>query len=74
KMLQASYGVLNLTHPELTKECYSIKPPYYEAIGHSGKIRKKNGTNPLECKWGDQENSTPGITLTSVTGKGVCIG
>ncbi|NXE44473.1 ENV1 protein, partial [Ptilorrhoa leucosticta] len=77
KMIQASYQVLNQTHPKLTKECwlcYSIKPPYYEAMGYPGRARGKNGTNPPECVWGGRDQNAPGITLASVTGKGICVG
>ncbi|NWV44563.1 ENV1 protein, partial [Grantiella picta] len=77
KMIQASYQVLNQTHPELTKECwlcYSIRPPYYEAIGHLGNVTEKNGTNPPECQWEKRDKDAPGITLSSVTGKGICVG
>ncbi|NWV58420.1 ENV1 protein, partial [Daphoenositta chrysoptera] len=77
KMIQASYQVLNQTHPELTKECwlcYSNKPPYYEAVGYIGQLREINGSNPSECQWGTRDTSTPGITLTSITGQGICVG
>ncbi|NWV44557.1 ENV1 protein, partial [Grantiella picta] len=77
KMIQASYEVLNQTHPELTKNCwlcYSNRPPYYEALGYPNKIRKVSGINPAECKWEGRENNSPGITLASVTGKGICVG
>ncbi|NWW14710.1 ENV1 protein, partial [Oreocharis arfaki] len=77
KMIQASYNVLNRTHPELTKECwlcYDIRPPFYEAIGFIGNVRRKSGSNPQECSWGRRDNNTPGITLAQVTGKGTCVG
>ncbi|NWX13887.1 ENV1 protein, partial [Aegotheles bennettii] len=76
KMIQASYLVLNETHPELTKECwlcYSVKPPYYEAIGYAATPKGANGSNPANCIWGEREKNIPGLTLTSITGKRVCI-
>ncbi|KFU83451.1 hypothetical protein M959_00067, partial [Chaetura pelagica] len=76
-MMRASYEVLNQTHPELTKECwlcYSVTPPYYEAIGLPSAPRLANGSNPTECNWGEKEKNIPGLTITSVTGKGVCLG
>ncbi|NXM17625.1 ENV2 protein, partial [Ploceus nigricollis] len=79
KILQASLTVLNQTFPNLTKECwlcYDIKPPFYEAIGSSAKIKKVKGTNPRECNWTNRNitEQTPGITLSKVTGKGICAG
>ncbi|NWX23423.1 ENV2 protein, partial [Aegotheles bennettii] len=77
KMIQASYLVLNETHPELTKECwlcYSVRPPYYEAIGYAATPKRANGNNPSRCNWGERERNIPGITLASITGKGTCLG
>ncbi|NXR84707.1 ENV1 protein, partial [Pycnonotus jocosus] len=78
-IMQASFEVLNQTYPNLTRECwlcYDIRPPFYEAVGSAANIRRIKGTNPKECRW-TQRNITeesPGITLSKVTGKGVCIG
>ncbi|NXA30621.1 ENV2 protein, partial [Ibidorhyncha struthersii] len=74
KLMQASYLVLNKTNPNLTKHCwlcYGIKPPFYEAVGVIEKPRCMNGTNPAQCIWDTEKH---GITLTQVTGKGVCVG
>lgn len=52
KVMQASYGIINKTNPELTKECwlcYNIRPPFYEGIGVTAKARRINGTNPAQC-------------------------
>ncbi|NWV58391.1 ENV2 protein, partial [Malurus elegans] len=77
KMIKASYGVLNKTHPELTQECwlcYSSKPPYYDALGYTKKPTIKSDSNPPECIWGNRDSNTPGITLASVIGQGICVG
>ncbi|NWW15076.1 ENV1 protein, partial [Falcunculus frontatus] len=77
KIMQASYNILNHTHPKLAKECwlcYNIRPPFYEAIGYTGPVRRKNGSNPRECSWGERDRNAPGITLEQVTGKGTCVG
>ncbi|NXR43613.1 ENV1 protein, partial [Zosterops hypoxanthus] len=80
KIMGASFEALNKTHPELTNGCwlcYDIKPPFYEAIGTTARIKRKNGTNPGECLWRQGKNSSenvPGITMTHVTGKGTCVG
>ncbi|NWS69265.1 ENV2 protein, partial [Crotophaga sulcirostris] len=76
-MMQALYLVLNATKPNLTNECwlcYSIRPPYFEAVGIKNKVKWSNGSNPHECNWGENKNQTQGITMQSVTGKGRCIG
>ncbi|NXS74361.1 ENV2 protein, partial [Pandion haliaetus] len=75
-MMQTSYLALNSTRPDLTEDCwlcYNVRPPYFEAVGKTNKIRWSNGTNPQECDWGEK-NRTRGITLQMVTGQGRCIG
>lgn len=77
KVMQASYGLLNNTYPNLTQECwlcYSIKPPYYEAVRSEANPRRRNGTNPRECLWKTGRESTPGLTIAQVIGKGICLG
>ncbi|RMC16014.1 hypothetical protein DUI87_08221 [Hirundo rustica rustica] len=77
KIMQASYGILNRTNPDLTRECwlcYNIRPPFYEAIGLTAKARRINGTNPKECLWKKTKESTQGVTLSQVTGQGRCVG
>ncbi|KFV74473.1 hypothetical protein N307_11615, partial [Dryobates pubescens] len=74
-IMRAAYLALNNTQPALTNECwlcYSIRPPYYEAIGHPHKVQWKNGTNPAECPW--NKNNTQGLTIQHVTGHGKCVG
>ncbi|NXU79963.1 ENV2 protein, partial [Oreotrochilus melanogaster] len=76
KILQATFKVLNETHPNLTSDCwlcYTLKPPFYEAIGITAKAKRINDTNPARCLW-KKENTQKGITLAKVTGKGRCIG
>ncbi|NXA93107.1 ENV2 protein, partial [Melanocharis versteri] len=77
KVMQASFKVLNQTHPGLTKECwlcYDIRPPFYEAIGVTTSVRRRNGTNPRECLWKQGRESTPRITLTQINRQGACVG
>ncbi|NXJ71994.1 ENV2 protein, partial [Rostratula benghalensis] len=78
KIMQASLGVLNKTNPELTKECwlcYNIRaPPFYEAIGITSEVKRINGSNPAQCLWKQNKETSQGITLSQVTGKGRCIG
>ncbi|NWV15911.1 ENV1 protein, partial [Ptilonorhynchus violaceus] len=79
KIMRASFEILNRTYPNLTRECwlcYDIRPPFYEAVGSSAKIRRANGSNPSQCNWVKRNitEDAPGITLSRVTGKGVCVG
>ena len=75
--MRASSSILNKTNPELTKGCwlcYNIRPPFYEAVGVAAKLRRLNGTNPSQCLWKKNKESTQGITLSQVTGQGRCVG
>ncbi|NWT18209.1 ENV1 protein, partial [Vireo altiloquus] len=74
-LLKGVYSMLNRTSPEITKHCwlcYDVRPPFYEAIGIPERFQLSNLTNPPECSWGETKSS--GITLTSVKGRGKCIG
>ncbi|NXK51851.1 ENV1 protein, partial [Chauna torquata] len=79
KIMQTSFEVLNKTYPNLTRECwlcYDIQPPFYEAVGTVAKIKRDNGTNPRKCIWTGRNitEDAPGITMSKVSGKGVCTG
>ncbi|NXP02037.1 ENV2 protein, partial [Certhia brachydactyla] len=77
KMMQATFELLNHTHPNLTKGCwlcYITSPPFYEALGSPAKSRRINGTNPKECFWRRGNDRTPGITIEQVKGQGRCVG
>lgn len=77
EVMQATFTVLNHTYPNLTEGCwlcYMMNPPFYEAIGSPAKVRRMNGTNPRECLWKQKGDSSPGITLGQVSGKGTCVG
>ncbi|NXM01207.1 ENV2 protein, partial [Tyrannus savana] len=76
-MLQASYQVLNTTNPNITEHFwlrYDIQPPFYEATGVEGRLRKANGTNPAQCLWSEESGRKQGMTMSQVSGKGKCIG
>ncbi|NXH83090.1 ENV2 protein, partial [Edolisoma coerulescens] len=71
--IQASYQMLNATNPNLTELCwlcYTIQPPFYEAIGVTAKPKRINGSNPSQCLWKRESSQSQGITLSQVTGKG----
>ncbi|NXU53721.1 ENV1 protein, partial [Turnix velox] len=77
KMLQATYGILNSTNSNPTKECwlcYNIRPPFYEAIGIIAPAKRVKGINPRECFWNKTKENTQGITLSEITGQGLCVG
>ncbi|NXP29547.1 ENV1 protein, partial [Scytalopus superciliaris] len=74
-MMEASYQVLNKTNPNLTEACwlcYGVKPPYYEALGMPFKARRLNGSNPSQCSW--ERDTTWGLTIEHITGRGRCVG
>ncbi|NXX51898.1 ENV1 protein, partial [Tricholaema leucomelas] len=77
KIIQASYQVLNKTHPNLTEHCclcYGIETPYYEAIGVDLRAERQNGSNPAQCQWKHDREPGWGLTMAQVTGRGRCIG
>ncbi|NWW64206.1 ENV2 protein, partial [Ifrita kowaldi] len=77
KIIQASYQMVTKTNPQLTKNCwlcYSIRPPFYEAIGIESKAKRVNGTDPAQCLWKKGKDQHQGLTLAQVMGKGRCVG
>ncbi|NXT29810.1 ENV2 protein, partial [Syrrhaptes paradoxus] len=73
KVINASYLVLNQTNPRATERCwlcFSIRPPYYEAISDLSEPIRTNESDPPQCNWGKDV----GVTLTQVAGRGRCIG
>ncbi|NWY63377.1 ENV1 protein, partial [Chionis minor] len=73
-LMNISFQILNKTYPNLTQPCwlcYDARPPYYEAVGIDKRPAIINGSNPGLCKWG---NNTQGISMSQVTGKGICFG
>lgn len=73
EVMNASYQLLNKTNPNMTEHCrlcFSIRPPYYDAIGDLGELTRTNESNPLQCNWGKDI----GVTLAQVTGSGRCVG
>uniref|UniRef100_A0A8B9IXY3 Envelope glycoprotein n=1 Tax=Amazona collaria TaxID=241587 RepID=A0A8B9IXY3_9PSIT len=73
-LMEATFQILKQAHPNLTKHCwlcYSVMPPYYEAIVVDSLPDHTTGSNPMQCNW---QNNTQGISLSQVTGKGRCIG
>ncbi|NXL82777.1 ENV1 protein, partial [Leptocoma aspasia] len=76
KLIEGVYRVLNVTNPKFTEQCwlcFSIRPPFYEAIGVLEKARRVEGSNPPQCTWNDTQTHQ-GLTLSAVTWKGLCIG
>ncbi|KAJ1068262.1 hypothetical protein K5549_019789, partial [Capra hircus] len=74
KLVKAAYATLNQTHPEATKccwLCYNLIPPYYKAVGLNASYDLANGTDPPQCRWGEQK---VGLTMREVWGKGLCMG
>ena len=73
RIMGASYQLLNKTDSNFTRHCwlcFSIRPPYCDAIGDLGEPTYTNTSNPTQCDW----EKDVGVTLTQVTGRGWCVG
>lgn len=70
-LMQGAFLVLNRTNPNVTQSCwlcYATSPPYYEGIAQ---IRSYNKTSDSsQCPWGENRK----LTLTAVSGSGLCLG
>ena len=74
KLVRAAYTTLNQTNPEATKSCwlcYTLYPPYYEAIGLDASYSLTTSIDPPKCHLGEQKVS---LTMRKVWGKGLCVG
>nr|P21415.2 RecName: Full=Envelope glycoprotein; AltName: Full=Env polyprotein; Contains: RecName: Full=Surface protein; Short=SU; AltName: Full=Glycoprotein 70; Short=gp70; Contains: RecName: Full=Transmembrane protein; Short=TM; AltName: Full=Envelope protein p15E; Contains: RecName: Full=R-peptide; AltName: Full=p2E; Flags: Precursor [Gibbon ape leukemia virus]AAC96083.1 envelope protein [Gibbon ape leukemia virus]ALV83304.1 envelope protein [Gibbon ape leukemia virus] len=70
-LVQGAFLTLNATNPGATESCWlclAMGPPYYEAIASSGEVAYS--TDLDRCRWGTQGK----LTLTEVSGHGLCIG
>ena len=69
-----TYGALNHSSPNATQSCwlcYTLNPPYYEAVGLNATYNLSTLSNPLQCSWGDRK---VGLTMKEVWGSGTCLG
>ena len=74
KLVRAAYTTLNQTNPEATESCwlcYTLYPPYYEAIGLNASYSLTTSIDPPKCHLGEQKVS---LTMRKVWGKGLCVG
>ena len=74
KLVRAAYTTLNQTSPEATESCwlcYTLYPPYYEAIGLNASYSLTTSIDPPKYHWGEQKVS---LTMKEVWGKGLCVG
>lgn len=70
-LMQGAFSVLNVINPEATESCWlclAVAPPYYEGIAVLGQIIFTS--DHTQCPWGTQSK----LTLTEVSGFGVCLG
>lgn len=71
-LVQGAYLALNLTNPDRTQECWLClvsRPPYYEGVAIQG-----NYTNSTSAPAGCTANPQHKLTLSEVSGRGLCIG
>uniref|UniRef100_U3KMW6 Uncharacterized protein n=1 Tax=Oryctolagus cuniculus TaxID=9986 RepID=U3KMW6_RABIT len=72
-LLSAMYQVLNVTNPNETRSCwlcYEMRLPFYEAVGITGNYSVS--PNSQGCQ--REQKAPAGLTVPSVTGKGLCVG
>lgn len=70
-LIQGAFLVLNRTNPNVTQSCwlcYASSPPYYEGIAQTRGYNKT--TDSSQCPWGENRK----LTLTAVSGSGLCLG
>lgn len=70
-LIQGAFKVLNGTRPNMTESCWlclSSGPPYYEGIATMGTFNSTTSHNA--CTWDSKKK----LTLTEVSGQGVCLG
>ena len=73
-LIKESYGALNHSNPNVTQSCwlcYTLHPPYYEAVGLNATYNLSTLSNPSQCSWGDRK---VGLTMKEVWGLGTCLG
>nr|WBM84729.1 MAG: envelope protein [Hervey pteropid gammaretrovirus] len=71
-LVQGAFLALNATDPEATRSCWlclALGPPYYEGIASLGEVIPV--TDQAQCRWGAARGK---LTLTEVSGRGLCIG
>lgn len=71
-LIKGTYATLNLTRPDKTKECWlclTPQPPYYEGLAVVGKYTNQATAEAL-CGTAMQHK----LTISEVSGKGLCIG
>nr|BAN63358.1 envelope glycoprotein [Koala retrovirus] len=70
-LVQGAFLVLNATNSEVTESCWlclAFGPPYYEGIATPGQVTYTSTDS--QCRWGGKGK----LTLTEVSGLGLCIG
>ncbi|KFP04425.1 hypothetical protein N300_11653, partial [Calypte anna] len=73
-VLDAAFQSLNQSDPNLTDSCwlcYDVNPPFYEGIAINASFTYSSDSDPAQCKW---DTPRKGITLSQVSGRGVCFG
>nr|CAA25835.1 env protein precursor [Friend mink cell focus-forming virus] len=71
-LVDRAYQALNLTSPDKTQECWLCLvsgPPYYEGVAVLGTYSNHTSA-PANCSVASQHK----LTLSEVTGRGLCIG
>ena len=73
-LVKAAFAALNHSNPNATQSCwlcYTLYPPFYEAIGLNVSYNLTTNPNPPQCHWGERR---VGLTMREVWGRGLCLG
>ena len=73
-LVKPAFAALNHSNPGATQSywlCYTLYPPFYEAVGLNVSYNLSTSTNLPQCHWGERR---VGLTMREVWGKGLCLG
>ncbi|NWT53341.1 ENV1 protein, partial [Erythrocercus mccallii] len=74
RMLSAAFQSINASELNLTTSCwlcYDANPPFYEGVALDSPFSYSQEPNPTQCRW---DTPQKGITLSQISGQGICIG
>ena len=73
-LAKAAFKALNHSNPRATQSCwlcYTLYPPFYEAIGLEVSCNLSTSSGPPQCHW---RKHRVGLTMKEVWGRELCLG